>query len=98
MIDFTTVSKVYGSSPVLTDVSFHIDPGEFVFLTGKSGAGKRTIMRMLTGQSKLDSGTITFDGQDFSKLKARDFLSIRRKVGVIYKDYKLLHERTVAEN
>src|SRR5258708_6596927 len=98
MIDFTTVSKVYGSSPVLTDVSFHIDPGEFVFLTGKSGAGKTTIMRLLTGQSKLDSGTITFDGQDFSKLKAHYFLSIRRKVGVIYQDYKLLPERTVAEN
>lgn len=98
MIEFQSVSKVYGNSPVLTDISFHIEPGEFVFLTGKSGAGKTTIMRLLTGQAKLDAGTIVFDAQEYSKLRHKDFLLIRRKVGVIYQDYKLLPERTVAEN
>ena len=98
MIDFQNVSKAYGGSSVLTDVTFHIEPGEFVFLTGKSGAGKTTIMRLLTGQAKHDAGSILFDGQNFSSLKNKDFLLIRRKVGVIYQDYKLLPERTVAEN
>lgn len=98
MIDFQNVSKTYGVSPVLSDLTFHIEPGEFVFLTGKSGAGKTTIMRLLTGQAKHDTGTILFDNQEYSKLKNKDFLQIRRKVGVIYQDYKLLPERTVAEN
>lgn len=98
MIDFQNVTKVYGSAPVLTGVSFHIDPGEFIFLTGKSGAGKTTIMRLLTGQAFPDEGTVVFDTQEFSKLKHKDVLVVRRKIGVIYQDYKLLPERTVAEN
>lgn len=98
MIDFQNVTKVYGSSPVLTDISFHIEPGEFIFLTGKSGAGKTTIMRLLTGQAFPDEGTVIFDAQEFSKVKHKDILAVRRKIGVIYQDYKLLSERTVAEN
>lgn len=98
MIDFRGVSKSYGNSVILSDVSFHIDPGEFVFLTGKSGVGKTTIMRLLTGQTKPDSGEIVMDGIDFANLKSRDVLELRRRIGVIYQDYKLLPERTVAEN
>jgi cell division transport system ATP-binding protein len=98
MIDFQNVSVSYGNNPVLTDISFHIDPGEFIFLTGKSGVGKTTIMRLLTGQTKPDSGTIIVDGINYDKLKSRDIMDIRRRIGVIYQDYKLLPERTVAEN
>lgn len=98
MIDFISVSIAYGNSPVLSDVSFHVTKGEFVFLTGKSGAGKTTLMRLLTGQATPDDGTITFDDQTFTKLRPRDIQNIRKKIGVIYQDYKLLPERTVAEN
>ncbi len=98
MIDFQNVSKSYGNTPILTDISFHIDPGEFIFLTGKSGVGKTTIMRLLTGQTKDDSGTIIVDGINYDKLKSRETMEIRRRIGVIYQDYKLLPERTVAEN
>lgn len=98
MIDFISVTKNYAGKPILLDVSFHIDPGEFVFLTGKSGAGKTTIMRLLTGQTKHDQGTITFDAHTYGKIKGKELLDIRRKIGVIYQDYKLLPDRTVAEN
>lgn len=82
----------------MSEVSFHIEPGEFVFLTGRSGVGKTTIMRLLTGQTRADSGTITVDNITYDRLKTRDKLDLRRKIGVIYQDYKLLPERTVAEN
>lgn len=98
MIDFQNVSKSYGNTPILTEITFHIEPGEFVFLTGKSGVGKTTIMRLLTGQTKMDSGSIVVDGIDYTKLKSRDIMELRRRIGVIYQDYKLLPERTVAEN
>lgn len=98
MIDFQNVTKKYGEVPVLLDVSFHIEPGEFVFITGKSGAGKTTIMRLLTHQTHVDEGEITFDSLSYNKLKGREILDVRRKVGVIYQDYKLLPERTVGEN
>jgi len=83
---------------VLTGVTFHVDPGEFVFITGKSGAGKTTLMRLLTRQLPADEGVIVVDGIDLTKIKKRDITAIRRKVGVIFQDYKLLPERTVAEN
>lgn len=98
MIEFINVSKAYGGTPVLEDVSFSVDPGEFVFITGRSGAGKTTLMRLLTGQTKPDAGNIIVDGVDYSTLRSRDVLDLRRKIGVIYQDYKLLPERTVAEN
>jgi cell division transport system ATP-binding protein len=98
MIDFKNVTKKYGETPILVDVSFHVEPGEFVFLTGKSGAGKTTIMRLLTHQVHPDEGIIIFDDHDYSKLNSKDTMSVRRKIGVIYQDYKLLPEKTVAEN
>ncbi len=98
MIDFQHVSKSYGDTPVLTDITFHIDPGEFVFLTGKSGVGKTTIMRLLTGQTKPDSGAIVVDGISSDQIKTNQTMELRRRIGVIYQDYKLLPERTVAEN
>lgn len=98
MIDFQHVSKTYGDTPVLTDITFHINPGEFVFLTGKSGVGKTTIMRLLTGQTKPDSGSIIVDGISSDQIKTNETMELRRRIGVIYQDYKLLPERTVAEN
>lgn len=98
MIDFRNVSKAYGEESILSDITFHIEPGEFVFLTGKSGVGKTTIMRLLIGQVKPDSGEIIVDGQEYSHLKSKDFQELRRRIGVIYQDYKLLPDRTVAEN
>lgn len=98
MIDFQNVSKSYGKTPILTEITFHINPGEFVFLTGRSGVGKTTIMRLLTGQTKVDSGTIIVDGIDYGKIRSGDVMQLRRRIGVIYQDYKLLPERTVAEN
>lgn len=98
MIDFQNVKKVYGSHTVLEDVSFHVDPGEFVFLVGRSGAGKTTCMRLLTVQTPFDEGVITVEDLDIKKLNRKQLLDLRRRVGVIYQDYKLLPERTVCEN
>ncbi|PWU24062.1 cell division ATP-binding protein FtsE [Candidatus Cerribacteria bacterium 'Amazon FNV 2010 28 9'] len=99
MIDFQHVTKTYGKeTPILADISFHVEPGEFIFLTGKSGAGKTTIMRLLTHQVTPDEGTITFDEHEYATIKPKDILNVRRNIGVIYQDYKLLPEKTVAEN
>lgn len=98
MVVFDTVSKSYGNQPVLSQVSFTVNPGEFVFLVGRSGVGKTTIMRLLTHQTIPDEGEVRVDDLAFGKLSRRDVLKLRRMVGVIYQDYKLLPERTVAEN
>ncbi len=98
MLSFANVTKRYGSQEVLGDVTFNVNPGEFVFLVGKSGTGKTTVMRLLTHQTTPDEGTITVEELSFGRLRQRDVVNLRRKIGVIFQDYKLLPERTVAEN
>lgn len=99
MIEFTRVTKTYPTGQsALSDVSFIIEPGEFVFFVGESGAGKTTIMRLLTRQTSVTEGEILFFGQNLNELNSKGIPKLRREVSVVFQDYKLLPDRTVAEN
>ncbi len=99
MITFSDVSKVFFNGQYgLKDLSFSIDPGEFVLLTGQTGSGKTTIMRLLTKEYLPTAGEITFDGTQLSKIKKSQVHHLRRRIGVVFQDYKLLPEYNVWEN
>jgi len=91
-----TYSKNMGSA--LERVSLHIEPREFVIVVGQSGAGKTTLLRLLTREEKPTSGKIIVGGVDYDKLKDRDIPLLRRKIGVVFQDFKLLTNRNVYEN
>jgi len=97
-IEFDKVTKKFGTVVALDDVSFEIKKGEFVFITGKSGAGKSTIVSLIMGEQKADSGDVWVDGILMNKAKFKDIIKIRRKMGVIYQDFRLLKNKTVKEN
>ncbi len=99
MIDFDSVTKRYPETgDVLRNVSFHLSRGEIAFLTGHSGAGKSTLMRLITVMERSSRGRVLLDGQDVGLAKEHQLPFIRRKMGVIYQDYKLLYDRTVFDN
>lgn len=98
MVKFENVTKKFGSSVALDDVSFELEEGGFVFLTGPSGAGKTTLIRLLLRELKPDEGKILIEGKDISQLSPHDIPFYRRKIGVVFQDFKLLHDRTVYEN
>lgn len=99
MIIFDQVTKTYPSgNTVLDNVSFHIEPGEFVVLTGPSGAGKTTIARLLIKDIHPTNGKIAVDGVDINKMKRHDLGQLRRKIGVVFQDYKIIPDKTVFEN
>ena len=97
-IDFQKVSKRFGKVAALDLISFSIKSGEFVFLTGRSGAGKTTIMRLITGYYQPDEGEIFLDGQSLGKLKMKQKLAHRRQIGMVFQEFKLIPQMTVAEN
>lgn len=98
MIKFDAVSKKYGTSVALDEISLEIKPGEFVFLVGPSGAGKSTMLRILTHEVVPTNGKTFVDNQEILKLKDKDIPNLRRKIGVVFQDFKLLDDRTVFEN
>lgn len=100
MILFDHVTKHYpgGPRPALDNVSFHISPNEFVFLVGVSGAGKSTLLKMITKEEAQDSGKIVVGGIDLDYVKRRHIPHYRRRLGVVFQDFKLLPTRTVYEN
>lgn len=100
MIILDDVTKTYPnrSRPAIDHLSLHIEPKEFVFLIGKSGAGKSTLIKLLTREIMPDSGRIIVGGIDYSQLKRRHIPYLRRRIGVVFQDYKLLPGRTVFEN
>lgn len=100
MILLDSVTKKYpgDSEPALDNVSLHIEPNEFVFLVGKSGAGKSTLIKMLTKEEIPDSGKIVVGGIDLDYVKRRHIPGYRRRLGVVFQDFKLLPRRTVYEN
>ncbi|MBO7561001.1 cell division ATP-binding protein FtsE [Candidatus Saccharibacteria bacterium] len=100
MILLDSVSKLYPGDkvPALDNISLHIEPNEFVFIVGKSGAGKSTLTKMLTKEETPDSGKIIVGGIDLDYVKRRNIPNYRRRLGVVFQDYKLLPRRTVYEN
>lgn len=100
MILLDSVVKQYlgDAKPALDAVSLHIEPNEFVFLVGKSGAGKSTLMKMITKEENPDSGKIVIGGIDLEYVKKRHIPEYRRRLGVVFQDFKLLPRRTVYEN
>lgn len=98
MISFDKVSKKFGEIIALDGVSFKIDKGEFVFLTGPSGAGKTTIVKIILGEYLPTSGEIEINNKKVNHIPRRKLFLWRRKLGVIFQDYKLFCDRTVEEN
>ncbi len=102
MIKFQNISKVYYSNrnPVvaLEDISFKIEPAEFVSVVGKSGAGKTTLIRLLIGEEKPSKGTIFFKESKTEKMDPRQLQILRREIGVVHQDYKLIPSKNVREN
>ena len=87
-----------GSTPVLDDISMEIEKGEFVFLTGPSGAGKTTILKILFGWEPFEKGQVLVQGINVGKLNLSNIHTLRRSIGVVFQDYKLLPNKTVFEN
>ncbi len=87
-----------GGATALQDVCVHIKPGEFVFLVGPSGAGKSTFIKAISREIELTSGQILVDGVDVMKLRSDEIPYLRRQLGIVFQDYRLLNDRTVFEN
>ena len=105
MIIFKNISKIYPANPAggapiiaLEDVSFEIKEREFVSIVGKSGAGKSTLLKLLLAQEKPTKGEVFFEGEDVHKIKSKKIPELRRKIGAIFQDYKLLPSKTTYEN
>lgn len=98
MIQFESVTKKYSDEVALDDVGFKIDAGQFVFIVGPSGAGKSTLLKLITREILPTSGSILFNGEDITRLPANKIPVLRRRIGTIFQDFKLLLTRTVFEN
>jgi cell division transport system ATP-binding protein len=99
VIRFTNVYKAYPNGALaLKDVTFHVSKGEFVFLTGHSGAGKSTIMKLLFAEQRPSGGEVRVSGYNVTALRPDDVPRLRRRLGVVFQDFRLLEDRTAAEN
>src|SRR3954463_4172652 len=99
MIYFDKVSKIYPDNSVaLENISFTIEPDEFVSIVGHSGAGKTTLLRMLLAEEKPSDGTVFFQSTDIHKLRNKEINHYRRKLGTVFQDFKLLPNKTAYEN
>ena len=104
MIKFENITKTYpgrkGNPPIvaLENVSFEVKEKEFVSIVGRSGAGKTTLLKLLLAEEKPTQGQIFFDGQELSKIKPAKLPKLRRKIGAVFQDYKLLSQKTAYEN
>lgn len=98
MIRFDNVTKYYGNSKALNNINLHINHGEFISVVGMSGAGKSTLMKILIGEETIDDGRILIDEIDMSRVKKSDLPYLRRKIGMVFQDIKLLPRRTAFEN
>jgi len=99
VIYFNNVTKVYNKDLVaLDDVTLTVSPGEFVSVVGHSGAGKTTLVKMILAEDTPSSGTVFFESTNVHKLKSHDLTKLRRRIGVVFQDFKLLTNKTAYEN
>lgn len=98
MIRFENVTKRYKNSKALDNINLEINHGEFISLVGQSGAGKSTLLKLIFGEEKLDGGRILIDEIDIASLSPSDIPYLRRKIGVVFQDIKLLPRKTAFEN
>lgn len=99
MIIFDKVSKKFPlGNPALDDISFEIDDNEFVFLVGPSGAGKTTIIKLILKEYNPTSGSIIIDNEDISSISFNKISQLRQKIGVVFQDFKILHDKNIFEN
>lgn len=99
MIEFINVTKVYDNNvQALSNINISIDKGEFVFLVGPSGAGKSTLTKLILKETEPTSGRMYFNNKDITKVRNRRVPHIRRKIGVIFQDFRLLPKKNVYEN
>ncbi|NLT49226.1 MAG: cell division ATP-binding protein FtsE [Clostridiales bacterium] len=98
MIKFENVTKMYGSNIGIEDVTVSIDKGDFVFLVGPSGAGKSTFIKLILKEVCEDKGRIQVNGMDVTRLSNRQIPKLRRSIGIVFQDFRLLPNKTVEEN
>ncbi len=100
MIHFDKVTKIYfdGAPPAVEDVTLRVEPGEFVSIVGHSGAGKTTLLKMLFAEVAPTEGTVFFGDRNISDLKSGELLRLRRNIGTIFQDFRLLPTKNVYEN
>ncbi len=99
MIHFDKVSKIYDDDSVaLDDVNLSVDSGEFISIVGHSGAGKTTLLKLLLAEESPTSGAVFFESADINSLKYKEVSKLRRKIGIIFQDFKLLPNKTAYEN
>ena len=99
MIEFTDVTKSYSvGTHALRGISLQIEDGEFAFLIGPSGSGKSTIIKLITGELKPTSGTVHVNGYSLERIRKREIPYLRRTVGVVFQDFRLIPTKTVYEN
>lgn len=99
MIKFVNVSKIYPPDiKALNQVNLHIKPGEFVSIVGQSGTGKTTMVKLLIGEEKANQGKIIVGGWDITNISQSEVPILRRQIGVVFQDFKLLHKKTLLEN
>ena len=99
MIKFTNVSKAYkGGKPALQGINFHLPAGGMAYLTGHSGAGKSTLLKLIMGIERANGGQVMFNGHDITRLEAHELPFLRRQIGMVHQDYRLLTDRTILDN
>lgn len=98
MIKFTNVTKKIGNKIILDDINLEMEGEELIFIIGASGAGKSTLLHLLIGADRLTGGDINVDEHNLSKSSENDLALLRRKIGMVFQDYKLLATKTVYEN
>src|SRR5471030_546460 len=99
MIYYDRVGKIYPDNSVaLEDVSFSVEPGEFISIVGHSGAGKTTLVKMLLAEDKPTRGAVFFESKDIHSFKKKDIPHYRRRIGTVFQDFRLIPNKTVFEN
>ena len=98
MIAFENVTKLYGTNVGIENISVRIEKGDFVFLVGPSGAGKSTFIKLILKEIDADEGSITVNGQEVTTMSNRKIPKLRRNIGIVFQDFRLLPKKTVYEN